>query len=79
MTSLGDLLEDEGPLRVIVELKARSVEKAHLRRLEEVGLVVDRVIRNKVIGRIPSAQLSALQLEDMVAAVERSVDLKRHS
>jgi hypothetical protein len=79
MTSLGDLLKDEGAVRVIVELKSRPVEPAHLRRLEEIGLVVERVVRDKVIGLVPAEKLAALESDAIVAAVERSVKLKPHS
>lgn len=79
MTSLGDLLGGQGPVRVVVELKSRSVEEAHLHHLEELGLVVERVVRNNVIGAVASDKLSALESDAIVAAVERSVQLKRHS
>lgn len=79
MTSLGDLLHESGPLRVIVEVKARAVEDAHRRRLEEVGLVVERVVGNKLIGVVPAEKLAALESDAVVAAVERSVKLKPHS
>ncbi|MGH9318758.1 MAG: hypothetical protein ACRD3V_02575 [Vicinamibacteria bacterium] len=63
-------------LKVIVELEMRSPEEKDLERLGELGLKVDRVIGNKVIGSITAKQLPALEGDESVRIVECSQKLR---
>ena len=65
-------------LRVIVELEVRSPEEPHLAHLSALGLDVERVIGNKVLGVIAKGKLPALEADESVRAVEPSEKLKLH-
>ena len=69
----------DGEVAVLVELALRAPDKASLRRLEDIGLRVDEVLGNKVVGRIDSGLEPDLKALSFVAIVERSVDLKPHA
>jgi hypothetical protein len=78
MHKLRDSLKRNGTLRVIVELEAREPRKKDLEHLRELGLDVERVIGNKVVGSIPAAKLEGLEKDDSVRMVERSERLGLH-
>lgn len=75
MPRLRDTLKRPETLRVIVELEVRSPKEADLEHLGDLGLDVERVIGNKVVGSIPKAKLSKLEDDGSVRAVERSEKL----
>jgi hypothetical protein len=78
MHKLRDSLKRPKTLRVIVELDMRSPEEKDLEHLGELGLDVERVIGNKVVGSIPAAKLEGLEADDSVRMVERSEKLGLH-
>jgi hypothetical protein len=65
-------------LRVIVELEMRAPEEKDLVHLGELGLDVERVVGNKVVGSIPAAKLAELEKDDSVRMVELSEKLSLH-
>ncbi len=75
MPKLRNALKEQGTLRVIVELEVRSPQDKDLERLGDLGLDVERVIGNKVVGSIPAAKLGGLEADDSVRMVERSEKL----
>ncbi len=78
MPRLRDSLRRPETLRVIVELEVRSPEKKDLEHLGELGLDVERVVGNKVVGSIPAAKLEGLESDAAVRMVERSERLSLH-
>jgi hypothetical protein len=72
------LRKRNGTLRVIVELEAREPREKDLEHLRDLGLAVERVIGNKVVGSIPAAKLDGLEKDDSVRMVERSERLGLH-
>lgn len=69
----------DGEIAVLVELASQAADKASLRRLKDVGLTVDEVLGNKIVGRIDSELEPDLESLSIVAVVERSVKLKPHT
>jgi hypothetical protein len=65
-------------LSVLVALRGDCLEEEARARLELLGLVVDRVVQNKVIGSIPASRLTALRGDPAVAQVEVSARLRPH-
>jgi hypothetical protein len=78
MTRLRQALKRPQTLRVIVELEVRAPEEKDLAHLGELGLDVERVIGNKVVGSILAAKLAGLEKDDSVRMVERSEKLGLH-
>jgi hypothetical protein len=78
MTKLRDSLKRPQTLRVIVELEVRSPKEEDLEHLGDLGLSVERVVGNKVVGSIPAAKLESLEEDDSVRMVERSDRLGLH-
>ncbi len=78
MHKLRDSLKRPKTLRVIVELDMRSPEEKDLEHLGDLGLDVERVVGNKVVGSIPAAKLQGLEADDSVRMVERSERLSLH-
>lgn len=78
MPKLRDQLKRPETLRVIVELEARAPKDKDLEHLGELGLDVERVVGNKVVGSIPAAKLEGLEADDSVRMVERSEKLGLH-
>ncbi len=78
MSRLRDTLKGRETLRVIVELEVRSPKDEDLEHLGDLGLDVERVFGNKVVGSIPSAKLQGLEEDDSVRMVERSEKLGLH-
>jgi hypothetical protein len=78
MARLRDSLKRPDTLRVIVELEARSPKDEDLEHLGSLGLDVERVIGNKVVGSIPAAKLECLEEDAAVRMVERSEKLGLH-
>src|SRR3972149_10673387 len=72
MHKLRDQLKRPETLRVIVELEVRSPQDKDLEHLGDLGLDVERVVGNKVVGSIPAAKLEGLEADDSVRMVERS-------
>jgi hypothetical protein len=75
---LRDTVKRPEILRVIVELEARSPKDEDLAHLTELGLDVERVFGNKVVGSISRAKLEGLENDDSVRMVERSRKLGLH-
>lgn len=67
------------PVQVLVDLATRTVEPGCLGHLEDLGLTVDQVIGNKVLGTIAGENLSALRDDSAVAEVEISAQLQPHA
>jgi hypothetical protein len=78
MHKLRQASKRSGTLRVIVELEVRSPESKDLEHLGDLGLDVERVVGNKVVGSIPAAKLEGLESDDCVRMVERSEKLGLH-
>ena len=78
MHKLRDQLKRPETLRVIVELEMRSPQDQDLAHLGDLGLDVERVVGNKVVGLIPAAKLEGLEKDDSVRMVERSEKLGLH-
>jgi hypothetical protein len=78
MPRLRDALKRPETLRVIVELEVRSPKEADLEHLSELGLDVEKVVGNKVVGSIPAVKLSKLEKDGSVRLVERSEKLGLH-
>ena len=75
MPKLRNALKQPETLRVIVELEVRSPQDKDLEHLGDLGLEVERVIGNQVVGSIPAAKLGGLEADDSVRMVERSEKL----
>ena len=78
MARLRDSLKRPETLRVIVELEVRSPKDEDLEHLGNLGLDVERVVGNKVVGCIPAAKLEGLEGDAAVRMVERSETLGLH-
>lgn len=78
MHKLRDALKRPETLRVIVELEVRAPVDKDLEHLGELGLDVERVVGNKVVGSIPAAKLEGLEADESVRMVERSEKLGLH-
>jgi hypothetical protein len=78
MARLRDSLKRPETLRVIVELEVRSPKDEDLEHLGTLGLDVERVVGNKVVGCIPAAKLEGLEEDAAVRMVERSETLGLH-
>ncbi|HXV63141.1 MAG TPA: hypothetical protein VEK15_20750 [Vicinamibacteria bacterium] len=63
-------------VRVLVELTERAADDSMLTHLRELGLEVEQVVRNKVVGSIASEKISRLEADAIVRVVERSRNLK---
>ncbi len=61
-----------GVIRVLVELNAATADESVLERLRGIGLQVEDVVGNKVVGSIDAAAVDRLESMDDVKAVERS-------
>ena len=73
-----DLARQRSPrvVRVLVELTERAVDESTLTRLRKLGLEVEHVVRNKVVGSIASEKISRLESDAIVRIVERSRKLE---
>ena len=78
MPRLRHALKRPDTLRVIVELLVRSPREEDLVHLSELGLDVERVVGNKVVGSILAAKLECLEKDDSVRMVEPSEKLGLH-
>jgi hypothetical protein len=78
MPRLRDPLKRPETLRVIVELEVRTPKDEDLQHLGELGLEVERVVGNKVVGSIPAAKLEGLEKDGSVRMVERSEKVRLH-
>jgi hypothetical protein len=78
MPRVRDTLKRPETLRVIVELGVRSPKEKDLEHLGALGLSVERVVGNKVVGSIAAAKLQGLENDDSVRLVERSRKLGLH-
>jgi hypothetical protein len=80
MTELEELLQRiNSPRRKIKILAVTRTVKPDVSHLQELGMDVERVIGNKVIGVIDSDLIADLENDDHVAEVERSVMLSPHN
>jgi hypothetical protein len=73
--------DEEASVRVIVELNtgaSREAAEEDLSPLRELGLDVERVIGNKVVGSVGAKKLAAIRALPSVRAVERSEKLSLH-
>jgi hypothetical protein len=68
-----DMLGTQGRVRVLVAL--HESDDSALRRLTELGLVIDRVVGNTVLGSIEPSRVAALRQDPAVAAVDLSAPL----
>ena len=73
-----DLVEIAGQVKVLVALHESSPDEKCLAGLKALGLTIDKVVGNKVIGSINGAALSALGKARSVAEVETSTRLGPH-
>ena len=63
---------------VLVELSLRDPDDECIQQLQDAGLTIDKIIGNKVVGRIARESEARLESLSVVASVERSVKLKPH-
>lgn len=82
-TNLKSILERgaggaRGPVKVMVALGVARAEKPLLDRLKRLGLEIDRVVGNKLIGEISADRLPSLRGDPDVSEVEESVKLRPH-
>ena len=68
-----DMRGAPGRVRVLVELL--ESDDSTLRRLTELGLVIDRVVGKTVLGSIEPSRVAALRQDHAVAAVDLSAPL----
>ncbi len=68
----------EGPIRVLIELKARVPDAKCMKRLQALGLKVKETIGNKIIGSVEPNRLEQLRADPDVLDVETSVPLELH-
>ena len=73
------LLEKQGTVKVIAALSVSEPDEACLRRLQSLGLSIDRTVENKIIGTIAAEKLSELRTDSDVQEVEVSVQLEPHA
>lgn len=64
---------------VHVGLRTNAADSATLEHLAGLGLEVQTVVGNMLVGLIPTARLEELRSDPVVAAVEQAVTLSRHS
>ena len=72
-------LTPSGAAKVIVGLSQADPDEACLNKLRSIGLRIDQVIKNKIIGSIAQEHLDLLKANSFVAEVELSTNLKLHS
>jgi hypothetical protein len=84
--SLRDLLsaspynqEPAGRVTVSVDLRGAKASTGFLKRCKNMGMQVEKVSPNKVVGSIDSEQIAALRADAEVREVEISRTLKPHS
>lgn len=68
-----DMLGTQGRVRVLVELL--ESDDSTLRRLTELGLVIDRLVGETALGSIEPGRMAALRRDHAVAAVDLSTPL----
>jgi hypothetical protein len=85
MSSLRDLLnrsqqsiQRTGPVEVIVDLQVSKPGDELINALRRLGLNVEQIIGNKVVGTIEAPQLPSLREDPRVRDVEVGVRLKPH-
>jgi len=85
MSSLRDLLnrsqqsiQRTDPVEVIVDLQVSKPTDELINALRRLGLNVEQIIGNKVVGTIESPQLASLREDPRVRDVEVGVRLKSH-
>lgn len=80
MTELEELLQrlhsPRHKVKIFAVTRTAQPDVSHLR---ELGMDVERVIGNKVIGVIDSDLIAGLESDDQIAEVERSVMLSPHN
>jgi hypothetical protein len=67
-----------GVVKVLVDLNVFEPDEECISRLQEMGLTINRIIKNKIIGTIHSDRLAALKADFQVNEVELSVPLEPH-
>ncbi len=85
MSSLRDLLNQSqlsihrtDPVEVIVDLQVSKPGDELINALRQLGLNIEQIIGNKVVGTIKSPQLASLREDPRVREVEVGVNLKPH-
>jgi len=73
------LTPNRGRVKVLVALNDRSPSDATLDRLRGLGLRIDRVIGDTVVGTIKADRLSALESDDGVVEAELSTPLEPYT
>jgi len=77
-SNLGQI-EKKGIVKVLVALNISDPDQACLERFRALGLSIEKIIKNKIIGTIDVNNLPVLEADDQVAETEISVTLERHS
>ena len=75
---VNDTKNRDGTLSILVDLTVKKPSEAELARLKQKGLLVDRVIGNKITGRILPKQLKELEKDELIREVEKSTKLDLH-
>ena len=65
-------------LRVFVEIDAKAPDAACLERLTALGLEIERVIGNKVLGTLDATDRAAVESDPQVRLIEVSRRLRKH-
>jgi hypothetical protein len=74
----GESNDNDGKLGVLVDLNVREPSDGDLKRLRRKGLHIEKVIGNKLLGRIAPSALHALEKDDLVREIEQNVKLDPH-
>ena len=69
---------DSRRLKVFVEIDAAEPDEACLERLRGLGLEVEQLIANKILGSLEASCLEGVKGDPDVRAVEVSRRLERH-
>ena len=71
--------EPHEQVKVLVELSVADLGTDGLDELRAIGLSIDEVIHNKILGSIMASEIEALRSHRFVTEVELSHKLKLHT
>ena len=77
-TRPGDARPASGEVDVLAALKGDGLDADTRQRLERLGLHIEQLIGNKLVGRAEAGCLDAIRADPAVSEVETSVRLKSH-
>jgi len=77
-TRPGDAQPTGGRVKVLAALNRGELDGPSRKRLEALGMSIDAVISNKIVGSLPAGNLQALRADPIIAEVQTSVPLHPH-